>query len=112
MPAWRAVLPGDPSVGTPARSGTDGATVVESVNLQILPPMNRKTFTLALCFLILTLVWLGYNIYELLRCCCSCHIFTAAVAVAVTVAAVCIVCHEFRKKRRVHLDKANRHQIP
>jgi len=69
--------------------------------------MNRKTFTLALCFLILTLVWLGYNIYELLRCCCSCHIFTAAVAVAAP-----MLLDEFRKKRRVHLDKANRHQIP
>ena len=45
--------------------------------------MNKKTFTLAVIFLICALGWLGANVYN-----------------------------EFNKKKCRHLDEVNKHKIP
>ena len=74
--------------------------------------MNKKTFAWALLFQLLTLAWLGYALFELSGCLCAERIWTASVALVAAVAAGCIVGHEFRKKRRVHLRDVHPHKIP
>lgn len=73
-------------------------------------PMNRKTFTVAMFFLCVTLVWLGVNIYWLVNRLNT--LFDLVVAVLFVLAAGGMVCNEFHKKRRKHLDEVNRYKIP
>ena len=74
--------------------------------------MNKKTFAWAVLFQLLTLVWLGYALFELVGCCCAGHIWNVFVALVAAGAAGCIVYNEFGKKRRVHLEDVNPHKIP
>lgn len=75
-------------------------------------PMNRKTFTVAVLFLILTLLWLGLNIYWAVmhRYCVTG--FDLVIAVLFVLAGVGMVCNEFKKKRCRHLYEVNKHKIP
>ena len=73
-------------------------------------PMNKKTFTVAVIFLIVTLVWLGVNIFWALsnkKC-----IFDLIVAVLFALAGAGMVYNECHKRKCRHLDEVNRHQIP
>ncbi|WP_418982790.1 hypothetical protein [Alistipes sp.] len=72
--------------------------------------MNKKTFTLALLFLIVTLGWLGVNIYW--DCTGNAHIFDTFLAVLFVLFAAAMVHNEFHKKRCRHLDEVNKHKIP
>ena len=74
--------------------------------------MNKKTFAWAVSFLLLTLVWLGYSLFELVGCFCAVHVWNLLVALAAVAAAGCIVYNEFGKKRRIHLEDVNPHKIP
>lgn len=72
--------------------------------------MNKKTFALSVLFVLLTLGWLGLNIYwEVVR-----HntAFDIIIAVLFVVAALGMACNEFKKKKRRHLSDVNKHQIP
>ena len=59
--------------------------------------MNKKTFTLAVIFLVVTLVWFGINIYWALTR--QNNVFD-------------MVDNEFNKKKCKHLDEVNKHKIP
>lgn len=74
--------------------------------------MNKKTFTLALLFFCATLVWLGITIrwFCIRRHCVSW--FDLAVALLFVIAGCGMTVHEFRKKKRTHLEEVNRHKIP
>ena len=61
--------------------------------------MNKKTFTVAVIFLIVTLVWLGVNIFW-------------ALAVLFVLAGVGMVYNECHKRKRKHLDEVNKYKIP
>ncbi len=74
--------------------------------------MNKKTFALALAFLVVTLVWLGHNLWGYLLRSHSVTLFDLLVAVLFVAAACGMVCHEFRKKRRRHLSDVDKHHIP
>lgn len=74
-------------------------------------PMNKKTFTLALFFLCLTLAWLGVNIYWLMTK-SQCRMFDLVIAVLFVLAAAGMVHNEFNKKKRKHLYEVNKHKIP
>jgi len=74
--------------------------------------MNKKTFALALLFFGATLVWLGVTLYWCaVRPACIGG-FDIAIAVLFALAGAGMTVHEFRKKKRIHLDEADRHQIP
>ena len=69
--------------------------------------MNKKTFTVAVIFLIVTLVWLGVNIFWALsnkNC-----IFDLIVAVLFALAGAGMVYNECHKRKCRHLDEVNRH---
>lgn len=72
--------------------------------------MNKKTFTLALLFLIVTLCWLGVNIYWVFTG--KPHIFDMFLAVLFVLFAAGMVHNEFNKKKCRHLDEVNKHKIP
>lgn len=72
--------------------------------------MNKKTFTLALMFLLVTAVWLGVNVYWALNH--QNNVFDLVVALLFVAAGVGMVYNEVKKKRCRHLDEVNRHQIP
>ncbi len=74
--------------------------------------MNKKTFAVAVIFLILTLLWLGANLYwkfAHLKCVGGFDLFLGLLFV---VAGSAMVCHEFRKKRRRHISEVYKHRIP
>ena len=74
--------------------------------------MNKKTFTLAVIFLICALGWLGANVYwRVTRSNCV-NAFDLVVGVLFVVFAAAMVWNEYHKKRRRHLDEVNRNQIP
>lgn len=74
--------------------------------------MNKKTFTLAVIFLVLTLVWLGTNIYwRVTRSNCV-NAFDLVIGVLFVAAAVGMVYNEFHKKKCKHLDEVNKYKIP
>jgi len=74
--------------------------------------MNKKTFALALSFFCATLVWLGVTLYWCaVRPACIGGL-DIAIAVLFVVAGGAMTVHEFRKKKRIHLDEADKHQIP
>ena len=74
--------------------------------------INTKTFTLAVLFLILALVWLGTNIYWRVTHsnCVSATDFV--IGILFVLAGVGMVYNEFNKKKRRHLDEVNKHKIP
>ena len=72
--------------------------------------MNKKTFTVAVIFLIVTLVWLGVNIFWALSN--SNCIFDLVVAVLFALAGVGMVYNECHKRKRKHLDEVNKYKIP
>lgn len=74
--------------------------------------MNKKTFTLALVFLCLTLLWFGLNVYWLIAGGYCVSKFDLFIAVLFVLAGVGMVCNEFKKKKRRHLDDVNKHKIP
>lgn len=74
--------------------------------------MNKKTFTLALIFLVTTLIWFGLNLYGAVshtKCVCK---FDLLIGFLFVVAAAGIVHHEFNKKRRKHLADVDKRRIP
>lgn len=73
-------------------------------------PMNKKTFTLALIFLVVTLVWLGVNIYWAFGR--QNNMFDMVVALLFVAAGVGMVYNEFHKKKCKHLDEVNKYKIP
>ena len=74
--------------------------------------MNKKTFTLAVIFLVLTLVWLGTNIYwRVTRSNCV-HVFDLVIGVLFVAAGIGMVYNEFNKKKRKHLDEVNKYKSP
>ncbi|MDE6445283.1 MAG: hypothetical protein K2L06_00250 [Alistipes sp.] len=74
--------------------------------------MNKKTFALALLFFCATLGWLGVSLYwRFTRPACISG-FDLLIAVCFALAGAGMTVHEFRKKKRIHLDEANKHQIP
>ena len=85
--------------------------VFEPINLK-LPPMNKKTFTLALAFLVLTLVWLGTNIYWKFTHANCVHAFDFIVGILFVAPAAGMVYNEFHKKKRKHLDEVDKYKIP
>lgn len=72
--------------------------------------MNKKTFTLAMFFLVVTLGWLGVNIYGawIGRSCAM----DLIIAVLFCIAAAGMVHNEFNKKKRKHLSEVNKNKIP
>lgn len=74
--------------------------------------MNKKTLTLAVIFLVVTIVWLGIVLYWLLAHRGSVHLFDVFVSVIFVLAGVGMVCNEAKKKKRRHLEEVNRFKIP
>lgn len=72
--------------------------------------MNKKTFTLAVIFLIVTLAWLGVNIYWDITG--NMGVFDTIVAVLFVVFAGAMVRNEACKKKCRHLHEVNKHKIP
>ncbi len=73
-------------------------------------PMNKKTFTLAVIFLVVTLVWFGVNIYWAMTR--QNNVFDMVVALLFVAAGIGMVYNEFNKKKCKHLDEVNKHKIP
>ena len=76
--------------------------------------MNKKTFTVAVIFLIVTLVWLGVNIFWALsnKNCIFDLIVAVLFALAGAGAGVGMVYNECHKRKRKHLDEVNKYKIP
>ena len=74
--------------------------------------MNKKTFTLAVVFLCLTLLWVGRNVYWLIAGGYCVTKFDLVVAVLFVLAGSGKDNNECKKKKRRHLDEVNRHKIP
>ena len=74
--------------------------------------MNKKTFVLALALLCTTLAWLGVCLYWRFAEPASIGGFDLAIALFFVAVAAAMTVHEFRKKKRVHLEEANKHQSP
>ena len=67
--------------------------------------MNKKTFTLAVIFLICALGWLGKAFEKK-------NFLQVVVGVLFVAAGVGMVYNEFNKKKCRHLDEVNKHKIP
>lgn len=74
--------------------------------------MNKKTFSLAVLFLICALGWLGTNIYWRATHSNCVNVFDLIVGVLFVAAAAGMVYNEFKKKKCRHLDEVNKHKIP
>lgn len=74
--------------------------------------MNKKTFTLALLFFCATLVWLGISIRWAFTCSHCVTWFDLLIALLFALAGGGMTIHEFRKKKRKHLEEVNRNKIP
>lgn len=72
--------------------------------------MNKKTLTVAVIFLCVTVVWLGVNIYWAVLN--KNHPFDLFIAVLFVVAGVGMVYNEMKKKRCRHLAEVKKHKIP
>ncbi|WP_295940170.1 hypothetical protein [uncultured Alistipes sp.] len=72
--------------------------------------MNKKTCTVAMIFMIVTLVWLGVNIFWAVtnRNC----VFDLVISALFALAGVGMVYNEFNKRKRRHISDVNKHQIP
>lgn len=73
-------------------------------------PMNKKTFIVAVIFLIVTLVWLGINIFWALSG--RNTYFDLIVAILFVIAGAGMVYNECHKRPRKHLDEVIKHKIP
>lgn len=69
--------------------------------------MNKKTFFVALLFLLLTLSLLAFALYCSLSHMAHITGFDYLLAIVFVAAAACMVYNEFKKKRRRHLDEAD-----
>lgn len=74
--------------------------------------MNKKTFTVAVLFLLATLVWLGVNVYWVATHKHCVSAFDLVIGVVFVAAGVVMVYNEVKKKRCRHLEEVNKHQIP
>ncbi|WP_418992104.1 hypothetical protein [Alistipes sp.] len=74
--------------------------------------MNKKTFTLALLFLLLALAWFGVSIYWAVTRANCVGTFDLVVGAIFVAAGAAMVYNEFCKKKRKHLDEVNRYKIP
>lgn len=72
--------------------------------------MNKKTFVVAVIFLIGTITWLGVNIYWDITG--KLGIFDTVIAAFFVVFAAAMVYNESCKKKRKHLIEVNKHKIP
>lgn len=73
---------------------------------------NKKTFTLAVVFLVLALVWLGTNIYWYVSRSNCASVLDFIIGFLFVLAGAGMVYNEFNKKKRRHIDDVNRHKIP
>lgn len=74
--------------------------------------MNKKTFLLALAFFCVALAGLGLAVYKRMTHPAYVGWFDLLIAVLFVAAGAAMTVHEFRKKKRIHLDEADKHQIP
>lgn len=74
--------------------------------------INKKTFTLAVLFLILALVWLGTNIYWYASRSNCASALDLLIGLLFVLAGAGMVYNEFHKKKRRHIDEVNKHKIP
>lgn len=73
-------------------------------------PMNKKTFTLALLFLCLTLVWLGINIYwDITR---HLDVYNTLLSLLFVIFGAAMTWNEAKKKKRRHIEEVDRTKIP
>lgn len=74
--------------------------------------MNKKTFTVALIFLVLAISWFGATIYWAVTRANCVNAFDLVVGVVFVAAGAAMVYNEFNKKKRKHLEEVNRYKIP
>lgn len=74
--------------------------------------MNKKTFTLAVLFLILAVVWLATNVYWYVTRSNCASVLDLLIGVLFVMAGAGMVYNEFNKKKRRHIDEVNKHKIP
>lgn len=74
--------------------------------------LNKKTFTLAVLFLVLALVWLGTNIYWRVTHSNCVYAIDFIIGFLFVLAGAGMVYNEFNKKKRQHIDDVNKHKIP
>lgn len=72
--------------------------------------MNKKTFTVAVIFLLVTLVWLGVNVFWAFSR--QNTFFDLIVAVLFVLAGAGMVYNELHKRKRKHLHEVNKYKIP
>ena len=73
-------------------------------------PMNKKTFTLALLFLCLTLVWFGINVYwDITR---HLDVYNTLLSLLFVISGAAMTWNEAKKKKRRHIEEVDRTKIP
>ncbi len=73
-------------------------------------PMNKKTFTLALLFLCLTLVWFGINVYwDITR---HLDVYNTLLSLLFVIFGAAMTWNEAKKKKRRHIEEVDRTKIP
>ena len=73
-------------------------------------PMNKKTFTLALLFLCLTLVWPGINVYwDITR---HLDVYNTLLSLLFVIFGAAMTWNEAKKKKRRHIEEVDRTKIP
>ena len=73
-------------------------------------PMNKKTFTLALLFLCLTLVWFGINVYwDITR---HLDVYNTLLSLLFVIFGSAMTWNEAKKKKRRHIEEVDRTKIP
>ena len=73
-------------------------------------PMNKKTFTLAVLFFCVTLVWFGVNVYW--DCVRRVDVYNTLLSLLFVVFGAAMVWNEAKKKRRRHVAAADKYRIP
>ena len=72
--------------------------------------MNKKTFTLALLFLCLTLVWFGVNVYwDITR---HLDLYNTVLSLLFVVFGAAMTWNEAKKKKRRHVEEVDKTKIP
>ena len=73
-------------------------------------PMNKKTFTLALLFLCLTLVWFGINVYwDITR---HLDVYNTLLSLLFVIFGAAMTWNEAKKKKLRHIEEVDRTKIP
>lgn len=73
-------------------------------------PMNKKTFTLALLFLCLTLVWFGIYVYwDITR---HLDVYNTLLSLLFVIFGAAMTWNEAKKKKRRHIEEVDRTKIP